>query len=1159
MSEKIDNLTIIKRGIKDKIRPIEVTGITGSALAFLISQLLTEIVHPCLIILPNPEEEGIFYKDLSFFLSNQNNRYSPDHKRLFLFPSYGISPLTGLSPPKELISQRIEALYSMSTSRNTVVVTSLPALMTRLLPKETLLSSVDYIAINEEVDRDDMIKKLLTFGYFRTSLVEERGDFSVRGGVIDLFPPLYDSAIRVEFWGNTVESIRLFNPVNQRSKADLKEITILPANEIILASANIKRARSMGRLPAPLEIGGGFPGQEAWLQHFYAHLDTIFNYLPKEGYICIVRSDNLADKARSISEWLNKEAGRFQDEALEKSKPFPQTDRLFLGIKELKEGFDLYRRIDFFDLDISTSLRKTGLVVDFKESFVPGIGYDYKDISHPKVSIAPMATKVKTWIEEGNQIILICRTEQQSMRLKEILLNYQLVAQGILPDWSYIKRERGLYICLGYLSQGFRFLASNLIIITEDEIFGEKRGRERRTKRDRVQAIPWTGFSQLQVGDLVVHQDHGIGRYEGLSKKEINNRVRDFVIIEYAGNDRLYIPAYRINIIQKYIGLDDENPQLDRLGGRSWVLAKKKAKRSIEEIAKDLVKLNAMRKFLKGFAFSKPDNYYREFEATFDYEETTDQIKAIDDVLDDMESERPMDRLICGDVGFGKTEIAIRASFKAVMDGKQVAILVPTTVLAEQHYQTFSKRFDPYPVRIAVLSRFIPNSKQKRIISDLRLGKVDIIIGTHRILSDDVIFKDLGLLIIDEEQRFGVRDKEKLKKYRHFVDILAMTATPIPRTLHMSLMGVRDLSIIQTPPEDRLSIQTYLAGFDEGIILHAIERELNRGGQIFFVHNRVQTIKIMADKLIRLVPRARIDIAHGQMKERDLEKAMIRFLAKETDVLVCTTIIDSGLDIPSANTIIINHVDRFGLSEIYQLRGRVGRSSLKAYAYLLISDSSILTRDAQKRLKVLMDFSQLGSGVNIALSDLRIRGGGNILGFSQSGHIKAIGYELYLKLIEQTIAELKGEVWQEEIFPEINTDLPVFIPHSYIEESDVRLDIYRRLSTIKEGFELKEMVREIEDRFGPLPKEVLNLISVIKIKIGLKKIGSERLDIKDGYMIFSFSKDTHLSPPKLVDLVCSQPENFSFISDQKLKVVSRKEGPLATLEKAEEIIAQFEQ
>ncbi|NVM26939.1 MAG: transcription-repair coupling factor, partial [Desulfobacterales bacterium] len=673
--------------------------------------------------------------------------------------------------------------------------------------------------------------------------------------------------------------------------------------------------------------------------------------------------------------------------------------------------------------------------------------------------------------------------------------------------------------------------------------------------REGVQAIPWTGLSQLQVGDLVVHQDHGIGRYGGLSKMEIGSRVRDFVIIDYADNDRLYIPADRINIIQKYIGLDDENPQLDRLGGRSWMLTKKRAKRSVEEIAKDLLKLYAMRKLLKGFAFSKPDNYYREFEALFDYEETPDQIKAIDDVLTDMELERPMDRLICGDVGFGKTEVAIRASFKAVMDGKQVAVLVPTTVLAEQHRHTFKRRFDSYPVRIAVLSRFVPSSMQKRIIADLRRGRIDIVIGTHRILSDDVVFKDPGLLIIDEEQRFGVRHKERLKKYRHFVDVLAMTATPIPRTLHMSLMGVRDLSSIQTPPADRLSIQTYVARFDEDTISHAIERELDRGGQVFFVHNRVQTIGRMADTVRGLVPGARIDIAHGQMKERDLEAAMIRFLAKETDVLVCTTIIDSGLDIPSANTIIINGVDRFGLAEIYQLRGRVGRSNVKAYAYLLISDGSAMTDDAQKRLKVLMDFSQLGSGVNIALHDLRIRGGGNILGFSQSGHIKAIGYELYLKLIEQTMAELKGEEWREEVFPEINSDLPVFIPHSYIEESDVRLHIYRRLSTIKDELELQEMVREIEDRFGPPPKEVLNLISIIKVKIGLKRIGSTRMDVEDGHVILSFSKDTHLSPPMLIDVAAPHPGSLRLLSDRKLKVMGERKEALATIEEAGKIIA----
>ncbi len=1152
VSEKRDKLAIIRDAIKDGIRSIEVAGIAGSGLAYLLSRILAELECPCLIVLPDSEEARGFYGDLDFFLPHHGD------KRVCLFPSYDISPLMGLSPPRELISQRIEALYSLSTSTDPAVVTSLDALLMRILPKEMLLKSVDHLAINGEIDRDELIRKLLTLGYFRTSLVEERGDFSVRGGVIDLYPPLYDSPVRVELWGDTVESIRLFDPVSQRSKADLKELTILPANEIILTPSNIKRARSTGRLPIGVEIGASFPGQEAWLQHFYPDLDTIFHYLPKQGYICIVRSDNFPAAATATMEKLTEEAARFQNEALEKGKLFPQTARLFIGMKELGEALDGYPRIDFFDLQVTTGLRKAGLVVDAKESLGPGMVYDHREIGHQKVSIAPLAAQVKTWIEEGNLIILICRTEQQASRLREILLNYDLVVHEIVTDWSGIKGKRGLYICLGHLSQGFRFLDSALIIITEDEVFGEKKGREGRTKREGVKAIPWTGLSQLQVGDLVVHQDHGIGRYGGLSKMEIESRVRDFVIIDYADNDRLYIPADRINIIQKYIGLDDENPQLDRLGGRSWMLTKKRAKRSIEEIAKDLVKLYAMRKLLKGFAFSKPDNYYREFEALFDYEETPDQIKAIDDVLTDMELERPMDRLICGDVGFGKTEVAIRASFKAVMDGKQVAVLVPTTVLAEQHRHTFKRRFDSYPVRIAVLSRFVPSSMQKRITGDLRRGTIDIVIGTHRILSDDVVFKDLGLLIIDEEQRFGVRHKERLKKYRHFVDVLAMTATPIPRTLHMSLMGVRDLSTIQTPPADRLSIQTYVTRFDEDTISHAIERELDRGGQVFFVHNRVQTIGRMADTVRGLVPEARIDIAHGQMKERDLEAAMIRFLAKQTDVLVCTTIIDSGLDIPSANTIIINGVDRFGLAEIYQLRGRAGRSNVKAYAYLLISDGSAMTDDAQKRLKALMDFSQLGSGVNIALHDLRIRGGGNILGFSQSGHIKAIGYELYLKLIEQTMAELKGEEWREEVFPEINSDLPVFIPHSYIEESDVRLHIYRRLSTIKDELELQEMVREIEDRFGPPPKEVLNLISIIKVKIGLKRIGSTRMDVEDGHVILSFSKDTHLSTPMLTDVAAPHPGSLRLLSDRKLKVMSERKEALATIEEAGNIVARLE-
>ncbi|UCF55959.1 MAG: transcription-repair coupling factor, partial [Deltaproteobacteria bacterium] len=651
--------------------------------------------------------------------------------------------------------------------------------------------------------------------------------------------------------------------------------------------------------------------------------------------------------------------------------------------------------------------------------------------------------------------------DQQANRLREILHNYEVRVDELVNHWNKLSTGKGLSICLGRLSKGFAWPDLGIYVVSEDEIFGSKRPRSRVPARMGEGRLSLTAFSQINVGDLVVHQDHGIGRYSGLCKMEIEQKANDFVLIEYASNDRLYIPADRISILQKYIGADERHHKLDRLGGRSWDLAKQKAKKSIREIAKQLLEIYALRKYRKGYPYSRPDNYFREFEATFEHEETGDQVKAIDDVLSDMESERPMDRLVCGDVGFGKTEVAIRAAFKAVMDGKQVALLVPTTVLAEQHYETFRIRMEPYQVKVAVLSRFKTRAEQKEILAKVRSGKIDVLIGTHRILQKDVSFRDLGLLIIDEEQRFGVKQKETLKKYRTLVDVLALTATPIPRTLHMSLMGVRDLSIIETPPEDRLAIQTYLSPYDEATITHAIEFELERGGQVFFVHNRVQTIENMIHNLMRLVPQARFAIAHGQMKERNLEETMIRFLRKEIDVLVCTTIIESGLDIPSTNTIIINDTDRFGLSQIYQLRGRVGRSKENAYAYLLLSDGSTLTREAEKRLKALMDFSHLGAGIHLALHDLKIRGGGNILGFSQSGHISAIGYELYMKLIEQTVAELKGEEWHEETNPEINVDIPAYLPEDYVSDIDVRLNLYRRLSSLREPSELEAMIEEI--------------------------------------------------------------------------------------------------
>ena len=1147
MLDRFDSINTISRGLENKKRLIEVIGASGSATSYILADAVREFNYPFLIILPNTDEAKIFYKDLTFFLPKQA-------ARIFLFPAYDVSPLTGLSPPKELIGERVGALYALSTLRDAIVVTSIDAIMMSLMPKDILLRSIEYIAVNEDVDRDDFIKKLLVFGYFRTSIVEERGDFSVRGGVIDLYPPLYDSAIRIEFWGETVESIRSFDPISQRSKAEMKDLIVLPASEILLTSTNITRARSMGRLPISQDTGASFPGQEGWLKHFYPYLDTIFRYLPIEGYISVINYDSFPGNAESALKKYSKETEKFRNDFLEDGKPFPQTDGLFLSMEELEEAISPFSRINFFTIPVRAKSEEGSLTVNMSGTIQDHLARAYNEKDSTQVSIGALAKKIREWIEEGKRILLLCRTEQQAGRLQEILFNYNLEVKELLQDWSDLKNGRGLYICLGHLSQGFGYPESSIIIITEDELFGKKTGGERRTKRDSIKTIPWTDLSQLQENNLVVHQDHGIGRYKGLVRMEVGEKIRDFLIIAYVDNDRLYIPAERINIIQKYVGLDDDNPPLDRLGGRAWPTAKKKARKSIERIAKELLKIYAARRLYKGFAFSKPDNYYREFEATFDYEETKDQSKAIDDVFSDMESDTPMDRLICGDVGFGKTEIAIRASFKAVMDGKQVAILTPTTVLAEQHYQTFSKRFNSYPVKIDVLSRFVPQSMQRKIVAELARGKVDIIIGTHRLLSDDIIIKNLGLLIIDEEQRFGVKAKEKLKKYRSSVDVLAMTATPIPRTFHMTLMGVRDLSIIQTPPAERLAIQTYISKYDEEVISQAIERELDRGGQIFFVHNRVKNIGAIASRIRTLAPRAKIDIAHGQMREKELENAMIRFLNKETDILVCTTIIDSGLDIASANTIIINQVDLFGLSEIYQLRGRVGRSDTKAYAYLLVSESSRITAEAQKRLKVLMDFSQLGSGVNIALNDLRIRGGGNILGFSQSGHIKAIGYEFYLKLIEKTMAELKGEVFQEEIFPEINIDLPVSIPYDYIAESDVRIDIYRRLSSSKDEAEIADMEKEIIDRFGPLPEEVSNLVSVIRVSLGLKKIRSKRLDINGKSMVFSFSQDTPLSRERLCQLVNDNPDNFSFLTGHKLKVLIKTNGCINCLKEAEKII-----
>ena len=751
------------------------------------------------------------------------------------------------------------------------------------------------------------------------------------------------------------------------------------------------------------------------------------------------------------------------------------------------------------------------------------------------------------WINEkqsaGFLILIVCSSESQIKRLQSLLQPYGIYARETpTPVDKMMRRKTGIYICLGNLSAGFVWYDQSLAIITDTEIFGFKQRRRRFKKGGGEIKTAFLDFGELNTGDLLVHIEHGIGVYKGLEKLRFEGIVNDFLLIVYKDGDKLYLPVDRLDMVQKYMGVEGITPVVDKMGGKSWQRIREKAKKSVEKIAGELLALYASRKVIKGYAFTPPDNYFQDFEASFPYEETSDQLKAINDVLADMEAEFPMDRLICGDVGYGKTEIALRAAFKSVNDGKQVAILVPTTLLAEQHYKTFTQRFERYPVIIDCLSRFRTRKQQQEILSRIKQGKSDIVVGTHRLVQKDVSFKDLGLAVIDEEQRFGVKHKEKLKKMRKNVDVLSLTATPIPRTLHMSLLGVRDISVIQTPPEQRQAILSYISEFDPVVVTEAIRKEMNRNGQIFFVHNNINTIWNISKYLKELVPEVRLAVAHGRLSEVELENAMFQFLNKEIDMLVCTTIVESGLDIPNANTIIVNRAERFGLAQIYQLRGRVGRSDEQAYAYLLISREAALTRDAEKRLRVLMEHSGLGAGFQIAMNDLKIRGGGAALGVSQSGHIAAVGYDMFLRLMEDSIASLKGERVVEKLEPEINVPMSVFIPESYISDIDQRLMAYRRLAKMTELKEIADFKEELIDRFGNLPAEAGNLLLKIMLKILSIKAGVKKLDLNESVLFLWFSELHQERPFALLEMVDENPKQFNFLPENGLKVLLDAKG-----------------
>lgn len=1129
-----------------------VTPADGSHKPYLVSRLFKQNRRTMIVVLKDQKSAENFLTDLAFFL--------PDHKdNLLFFPGYHILPFKSLSYHRETSTNRLAALSRIvgSASSPLLVVTAVDTILQKLLPKKTLNDFAELILSNEEMDRDALITKLDCSGYARTSLVEDPGEYSVRGDILDVFVPGDRFPLRMEFFGDLVESIRYFSPFTQRGTKELSEAVIIPATETIITKQNqphilarLRQAAAKAGLDASktreyvnqVRQFGRFPGIESMLPIVYETLDSIFDYAPNDTLWILDDPDHLEHCADDAKE---KAALNYQATASD--------NRLCVAPALSNLGWDEVTSTVFRGSHIcftpfkmhNAPLADKPAVFEFSCPDNADVSFQLKREQDHQAPLAPLIKWIEDQQAHHRSIFCVLSQDTQAKRLHSLLQPYGIEPVHVQSRDNLEKQNPGIYLMIGNLSSGFVHEDRGFVLVTENEIFSKKRIRRVKSGRRDIQT-EFIAPEELKNGDFIVHIEHGVGQYQGLCSLKVGRITQDFILVHYQDNDKLYLPVDRIEMIGKYIGVDGYTPVLDKIGSKAWSKSKAKAREEVEKLAADLLDLYAKRRVNQGFAFSRPDNYYNDFEAAFPYEETRDQLKAIDDVHLDMESATPMDRLVCGDVGYGKTEVAIRAAFKAVNDGKQVAVVVPTTILAEQHLATFRERFETYPVNIECLSRFRSKKEQTKIVKEVQSGLVDITIGTHRLLQKDIDFKSLGLLIIDEEQRFGVKHKEVLKKKRSSVDVLALTATPIPRTLHLSLTGMRDISVITTPPADRQPIISYISKYEDSIVKDSINREIARKGQVFFVHNNIKTIHKMAQNLEKLIPEARIAVAHGRLSENDLESVMLKFVNFDIDVLVCTTIIESGLDIPSANTMIINKAERFGLSQIYQLRGRIGRGDDQAYAYLFISDETRLTKDAKKRLSALMEYKDLGSGFQIAMKDLQIRGAGTALGASQSGHIAAVGYDMFLKLLDQAVHDLKGEDVAEPLEPEINASMSAGFPESYIESVEQRLTLYRRLSRITHVSDISEFKKELIDRYGKLPKEAENMLIKIMLRVYCIKAGVQRLDLNPTSLTLTFSRVHRIKPMPLAGTRFLGKFEFAYIKKDSINIsLARKRSAIS--------------
>ncbi len=1082
-----------------------ISGLMGPARTLVEAILAAPEPGPVLLVVSHERRVAEVSSDVAAFFTSMGIR-----REIFPFPALEVDPYRGLSPHFDIMAARARALAAFLQETPALFIAPAAALLFRTASPQIFSEGILSLRSGQVIEPSDIERTLVDSGYLHEDPVVSPGDFARRGGILDIYPPSRDEPLRLEFVGDTLEEIRSFDPESQRATGTLESVDVYPAREWIFRENERQRLidrlsdENVGdlELKERLERESFPPGTSFVLPHLAEYRATLFDYL-RNGTLLVEEPAEIARQA--TSEW-ERVLESYGEAATTRDTAYARPAELLLTPEDLSAHFG-NRSVTIQELDVLDEDSGSASAFHLPSQLLPSFRGRIKDF----------LAEIRQQLDKDRRIHVFVGNRGLAERLVEILEEAQISAAMASEE----SQARGTVVLhIGNLSHGFLLPSLGQAVFAGRDVFEEPPRPERRRSSKLGRFL--SDFRDLKVGDYVVHADHGIGVFTGLRQIAPQSGSGEFVILEYLGGDKLYVPVEKLDLLEKYSGPEGQKPRIEKLGGTGWERVKSRVKKSMRDMAQELLKLYAVRKSMPGHSFAADTHWQRELEDQFEYQETVDQAQAIEEVKRDMEAPFPMDRLLCGDVGYGKTEVAMRAAFKTVMDGKQVAVLVPTTVLAFQHLHTFRSRFSAFPVRVEMLSRFRTPKEQKVTVKELAAGAVDVVIGTHRLFSKDVQFKDLGLLVVDEEQRFGVGHKERLKQLRKQVDSVTMTATPIPRTLHMSLAGIRDLSVIETPPKDRMAIQTYVTRLDSKILAEALRYELGRGGQVYFVHNRVSSIYSMASYLQRLVPEARIGVGHGQMKEADLERTMLRFVRQEFDVLVSTTIIENGLDIPLVNTLIVNRADRFGLSQLYQLRGRVGRSNRRAYAYFLVPDESALTPVARRRLAAIREFSDLGAGFRIAALDLELRGAGNVLGGEQHGHIDAVGFELYCKLLEQAIRELSGEE-AELARSTLNLKIDLKIPESFIPDINQRMSVYKRVSTASDAAAIEALAAEIGDRYGTIPDSVERLFEYARLRLLAEGLRVVAIDREGDLLAFRFDAASPVDPTSLVKLAGELP------------------------------------